>query len=154
MPIIVTVKDGVNIYECLKDDILSLSLGQNQEERAYELIEQGKQEGKWVVLQNCHLLCSWMEQLESIVIGMQYNERIDLDFRLVLTTLPTDKFSPLVLSSSLKVTVEPPNGVRTILTNTYPRITLQGKHHDRLAKLDQRAVLPTPRASRSSHEEE
>ena len=64
-----------------------VSLGQGMGPVAQTNIELGYQRGFWVVLQNCHLLTSWLKTLEKILEGIS---RPDKDFRLWLTTLPID----------------------------------------------------------------
>lgn len=44
-----------------------ISLGQGQGPKAQALIEEGKQNGNWVFLQNCHLDKTFMPTLETIV---------------------------------------------------------------------------------------
>jgi len=43
-----------------------LSLGQGQGQFARELIANGRRNGDWVCLQNCHLAVTWMPALEKI----------------------------------------------------------------------------------------
>jgi dynein heavy chain len=70
-----------------------MSLGQGQEARAAAAIERGSREGKWVLLQNCHLFKSWMPQLEAICSGLIDNQpELDEKFRLILTSMPVDFF--------------------------------------------------------------
>jgi dynein heavy chain, axonemal len=45
----------------------AISLGQGQGPRATKMVETGMQKGEWVLLQNCHLMTSWMNNLEKIV---------------------------------------------------------------------------------------
>ena len=45
----------------------SISLGQGQGPKATKLIESAQHIGGWVLLSNCHLMESWMSDLESIV---------------------------------------------------------------------------------------
>ena len=40
-------------------------LGQGQGPKAEHLIDQGTKSGHWVLLQNCHLLVSWLKMLEK-----------------------------------------------------------------------------------------
>jgi dynein heavy chain len=85
-----------------------LALGQGMEEQAQQYIEGGSMKGQWVMLQNCHLLTSWLKKLEIIFDSLN---KPDKAFRLWLTTSPTDKFPLGILQKSLKVVTEPPDGL-------------------------------------------
>ncbi|EZA57210.1 Dynein heavy chain 10, axonemal [Ooceraea biroi] len=93
-----------------------LSLGQNQDKIAKELLEIAMARGQWLMLQNCHLLLPFTRELEKIVenIGKPHP-----DFRLWLTTEPTPKFPIGILQQSVKVVMEPPSGLKLNLQNTY-----------------------------------
>lgn len=73
--------------------------------------------GYWVLLQNCHLSISWMPELELVVEGL--NTGMHKDFRLWLTSMPTESFSIPILQNSIKMTLEPPSGLRNNLLRTY-----------------------------------
>lgn len=94
----------------------SLSLGQGQGEKAAEMIENGRVEGFWVLLQNCHLATSWMPKLEEI---LQNLKEVHADFRLLLTSMPTDAFPASILQSGSKVTTEAPQGLKATLTQLF-----------------------------------
>lgn len=98
--------------------IRSISLGQGQGETARRYIEIGKTEGTWVLLQNCHLAASWMSDLEAIVeaLGEQGTHK---DFRLWLTSMPSSDFPISILQNSVKMTIEPPQGIRDNLKKSY-----------------------------------
>ncbi len=51
--------------EDLESKLHTISLGQNQDKIAKAAIAKGKQDGSWVLLQNCHLYKSFMNELES-----------------------------------------------------------------------------------------
>ena len=71
------------------------------------------------MLQNCHLLVRWLKDLEK---ALELMKRPHPDFRLWLTTAPTDEFPIGILQRSLKVVTEPPNGLKLNLRNTYFKI--------------------------------
>ncbi|KAL7704965.1 dynein heavy chain cytosolic putative [Lotmaria passim] len=88
-----------------------LSLGQDQGVRAAQMVRDGQHEGAWVYLQNCHVYASWMPQLQALVEAMNPTEIHD-DFRLWLTSSPSPSFPAVVLQAGLKLTQEPPMGLR------------------------------------------
>lgn len=106
------------------EKLMVISLGQGQGPKAEALIKASKKNGDWVMLQNCHLAKSWMNMLETIVINFstEVNE-IHPDFRLYLTSMPADYFPVSVLQNGVKLTTEPPRGLKANLKRTYQNFT-------------------------------
>lgn len=98
----------------------SISLGQGQGPAAELLIEKGRTLGHWVFLQNCHLATSWMPKMELIVRNMALgNLKAHADFRLYLSSMPSANFPVSVLQNSVKVTNEPPKGLKATLVRAF-----------------------------------
>ena len=98
------------------DRIHLVSLGQGQGPTAEALVDRGTRSGDWVLLQNCMLAKSWMHNLDMMVFELGENcESNHADFRLFLTSSPAPYFPVAVLQNGVKMTNEPPKGIRANL---------------------------------------
>jgi dynein heavy chain len=124
--ILSTGSDPVNDLKLLADKeqrkIEYVSLGKNMDKTALQRIEEAKMKGQWVMLQNCHLAISFLSKLEEVIENMQGSSTIDKSFRIWLTSMSTPSFSINVLKSSMKITMEPPKGLKLNLQRQYNTI--------------------------------
>ncbi|XP_052234681.1 dynein axonemal heavy chain 2-like isoform X14 [Dreissena polymorpha] len=102
----------------------ALSLGQGQAPIATRMIKEGVREGNWVFLANCHLSLSWMPQLDKLVEQLQVEEPHP-EFRLWLSSSPHPEFPIAILQTGIKMTTEPPKGLKANLKRLYNLITEQ-----------------------------
>jgi len=129
MPIIFVLTAGADPMDKLiqladklnmTDRKVAVSLGQGQGPKAVAAVTEGKDRGNWVILQNCHLSVSWMPKLESIVEQLEVDaEKLANEFRLWLTTMPSNEFPVAVLQNGMKLTVEAPRGLKFNLLQGY-----------------------------------
>jgi len=104
------------------DRLHSTSLGQGQGPVAEKMVDAGVAAGHWVLLQNCHLATSWMPRLERLVDGLSagaYPLGVHDEFRLWLTSFPNLDFPVPVLQNAVKMTYEPPRGLKANLQATW-----------------------------------
>ncbi|NWQ64257.1 DYH1 protein, partial [Neopipo cinnamomea] len=96
----------------------AISLGQGQGPRAEAMLHSAMEQGNWVFFQNCHLAPSWMPSLERLIEAIDPT-KVHLDFRLWLTSLPSNHFPVSILQNGSKMTIEPPRGVKANLLKSY-----------------------------------
>ncbi|MCI4395052.1 hypothetical protein PGIGA_G00176030 [Pangasianodon gigas] len=102
----------------------SISLGQGQGPIAETMIAEAQKNGNWIFLQNCHLAVSWMLSMEEIIKSFSEPDIvIHENFRLFLSSMPTSVFPVTVLQNSVKVTNEPPKGLRANVRRAFTEIS-------------------------------
>ncbi|XP_028292993.1 dynein heavy chain 10, axonemal [Gouania willdenowi] len=97
-----------------------LAMGQGQEKVALELLEKAWSRGHWLMLQNCHLMLKWLKDLEKV---LDLITKPHPKFRLWITTDPVNDFPVGILQKSLKVVMEPPDGLKLNMRTTYSKIS-------------------------------
>ena len=112
MTVLLRLADEMEMNDSSK--LLSISLGQGQGPRAEEAIARGRDKGLWVCLQNCDLGESWLPTLEKICEEIT-SKNTHANFRMWLTTMPFPKFPVSVVQNGVKMTLEPPRGMRQSL---------------------------------------
>ncbi|GMF33821.1 unnamed protein product [Phytophthora lilii] len=95
-----------------------VSLGQGQGPIVESKLEECKQQGFWLVLQNVHLAKSWLPRLQSQLLCLKQEVRsggVHEDFRLFLASFPVAYFPITILQNSVKVMTESPMGIKANL---------------------------------------
>jgi len=130
-PLIFVLSPGVDPTENLRklakevsmdEKFFSVALGQGQEKKATSLIREGIQRGHWVFLANCHLMTKWLPDLDKLIESFA-GLRPHANFRLWLSSNPTQDFPISILQRSIKMTTEPPRGLRANLLRLYGTIS-------------------------------
>lgn len=114
----------INLAEQTKmsSRLSSLSLGQGQAPVATQMLTDGVKEGNWVFLANCHLSLSWMPALDKMIETLQ-TMKIHKRFRLWLSSSPHPDFPISILQTGIKMTTEPPRGIKANMKRLYNKIT-------------------------------
>lgn len=109
--------DKLSKHPSIRKRMTSLSLGQGQDQIAIRSFNDAKERGEWVVMQNCHLCPSFMPTLEKLI--NQIDEDPMNEFRVWLTSMPSNLFPVSILQNGVKVTNEPPKGIKNNMYRSY-----------------------------------
>jgi len=102
----------------IKKNLKTIALGQGQDVIANAYLDAAHKEGNWVMLQNVHLMPEWLLDLEKRL--AQYaNEGSDPSFRIFLTSDPSTGIPIGLLERSIKLTNEPPAGLKANLQRAF-----------------------------------
>jgi dynein heavy chain len=96
----------------------SIALGQGQDVVANAKLDMAHKEGHWVMLQNVHLMPDFLLELEKRLAAFAL-EGSDPQFRLFLTSDPAKTIPIGLLERSIKLTNEPPAGLKANLLRAF-----------------------------------
>ena len=104
----------------------NISMGQGQEKPAEAVIEAFAKNGGWVMLQNCHLMQSWVPKLERLLEVVQENAHED--FRCFFSAEPPPIASwknmpESLMQGSVKVANEAPADIKSNITRGWANFT-------------------------------
>lgn len=116
-PIVIIEKLANLVGKNWQEECKKLSLGQGQTENAKRKISNGIEKQKWIILQNCHLAKSFMDELEKEI--EVFPDDPNSDFRLFLTASPSDVIPLSIIQNSIKLTNEPPRGIKQSLVRSF-----------------------------------
>ena len=130
MPIIIVLTQGTDptdlIYKYAEEqkiEIDSISLGKGQSQKALKFLQKGAEEGNWCFLSNCHLSVGLLPELEAKLDDIIYKQKNYKDtFRLFMSASPTENFPISLLQRSVKMTIEPPRGIKPNMARLYRNI--------------------------------
>jgi len=103
-----------------------IALGQGQTPIAMRLLKAAMKAGTWVFLANCHLCLSWLPELAQLVENLALTKGKDApheNFRLWLSSDPHPKFPISLLQASVKMTTEPPKGLKANMHRLYAALS-------------------------------
>ena len=95
----------------------SVSLGQGQEPVAEKALDRMHAQGGWVMLQNIELVARWLPKLEKKLEALATGAHPD--FRVFLSAMPQKVVPVQILQNSMKLTNEPPSGLRANMLRAY-----------------------------------
>jgi len=104
----------------------NISMGQGQEAPAEAVVARFAKDGGWVMLQNCHLMQSWVPKLERLLEVVQ--ETAHPDFRCFVSAEPPPIASwknmpESLMQSSVKVANEAPSDIKSNIFRGYSNFT-------------------------------
>jgi dynein heavy chain len=94
-----------------------VSLGEGKDVVSDREVDRQCKEGGWVVLQNVHLMPTWLIELEKRI--ESNSQDANPDFRLFITSDPSAGIPVALLQRSIKLTQEPPPGVKALYLRSW-----------------------------------
>lgn len=94
----------------------NVGMGQGQDVIAMDCLYNGHKQGHWVILNNIHLMPRWCIELEKTLDSFIEEGSHDR-FRVFLTSDPSNNIPIGILSRCIKLTNEPPAGLKANLKN-------------------------------------
>jgi len=103
----------------------NISMGQGQEKIAEDCLTDSAKHGKWIMLQNVHLMINWMKGFER-KLEIAVEEDCHADFRVFISSepppLPSMEIIPeSILQNSLKIANEAPQNLRANLRRAFSK---------------------------------
>jgi dynein heavy chain len=95
-----------------KNNFHSIALGQGQDIVAEAKLNLSYKEGHWIMIQNIHLMPSWMPTLEKLLERFSKEGSANDNFRLFLSAEPSKDIPIGILEKCIKLTNEPPTGLK------------------------------------------
>ena len=97
--------------------LITVSLGQGQEPVAEKALDRMHTEGGWAMLENIELVAGWLPKLEKKLEALETDG--DPLFRVFLSAMPQPVVPVPILQKSIKLTNEPPTGLKANLKRAY-----------------------------------
>lgn len=136
----VPLQQIVSAHRIPEAALSQISLGSGQEELAERLLKKACKSGSLLVLENCHLSKSFMRRMEYLLEKwIQENPSSHTGFRLLMTSARWSSFPSFVVSQCIKIALEPPKDIRSVVLNQLSHLTQQQfeieKNKDKWQKL-------------------
>ena len=96
----------------------NISMGQGQDVIAMNVLDLAHRQGQWVILNNVHLMPTWLLDVEKILDGYAV-EGSHENFRLFLTSDPSTTIPIGILARCIKLTNEPPAGLKANMQRAF-----------------------------------
>ena len=101
-----------------------LALGQGQPVVAMKMLQAAMLAGHWLYLANLHLSIRWLPELDKLIESLpRAVTPPHPHFRLFLSSNPHSLFPISLLQSSIKITTEPPRGLKANMLRLYSSFT-------------------------------
>ena len=101
-------------------NILAVHIG--RERYVEKIIRDCAVAGEWVLIENCHLLVSWLPRLEQVfeeIISSANESNLHEDFRIWCSSEPCESFPVLILQEGIKMMIESPTEFRHTLVEAF-----------------------------------